>query len=89
MEEKQLMERVDSITKEETWQVQDTSSTQVLGSASQVFVHIKKVLNRCASLTSRKALFEMPTVFKRVLVAYASKVKVRCYIDVTRFCAKL
>lgn len=76
MEEKQLHERLDSTMKEEDWQVQDSSSTQVLQSASQVFMHIKKVLNRCASLTTRKTLFDLHYAFKRTLIAYASRLKV-------------
>jgi hypothetical protein len=53
------------------------SSGEVLASAGQVFLNIKKVLRRCSNLTRGKTLLRLHGVFSRVLKAYAEKLMTR------------
>ena len=46
---------------------------EVLASAGQVFLNIKKVFKRCSNLTRGKALFALHGVFSRVIRSYAGK----------------
>ena len=54
-----------------------SSSGEVLTSAGQVFLNIKKVFRRCSNLTRGKTLLALHAVFTRVLKAYASKLNTR------------
>jgi len=74
LEERQLMETLDKLMQEETWSVEGTTQgSKVLGSASALFLNIKKVLKRCSQLTRRETLFNLYKVFQRVLKAFGVK----------------
>jgi len=73
LEEKTLMEQLDLLVMQETWEVDDASSNKVLNSAAQIFLHIKRSLKRCSALTRNQTLFNLNKVFMRVLQAYATK----------------
>ena len=51
----------------------DATHGEVLASAGQVFLNIKKVFRRCSNLTRGKALFALHGVFSRVIRSYAGK----------------
>jgi len=74
LEEKSLKEAVGNFVQSETWEgdVEGTDGN-VLGSCVQVFLHIKKSLKRCSSLTKGETLFNLTKAFERVLCLYASK----------------
>ena len=74
LEEKSLKEAVGNFVRDETWEgdVEGTDGN-VLGSCVQVFLHIKKSLKRCSSLTKGETLFNLTQAFERVLCLYATK----------------
>jgi hypothetical protein len=64
LEEKQLTESVEALLAAETWSGDESTmaspgAPKVLGSASQVFLNIKKVLKRCSALTRGATLFAL------------------------------
>jgi hypothetical protein len=64
LEEKQLTESVEALLAAETWSGDESTMSapgapKVLGSASQVFLNIKKVLKRCSALTRGATLFAL------------------------------
>ncbi|WZY93411.1 hypothetical protein YC2023_065740 [Brassica napus] len=73
LEEKTLMERLEKVVQEETWDIEDGSQNNVLHSSTQLFSDIKKSLKRCSVLTKNQTLFNLFKVFQRVLKAYATK----------------
>ncbi|KAF2548172.1 hypothetical protein F2Q70_00022124 [Brassica cretica] len=73
LEEKTLMERLEKVVHEETWDIEDGSQNNVLHSSTQLFSDIKKSLKRCSVLTKNQTLFNLFKVFQRVLKAYATK----------------
>ncbi|KAM0937284.1 putative vacuolar protein sorting-associated protein [Dioscorea sansibarensis] len=77
LEEKTLMEHLEKLVQEETWETEEGSQTNILSSSMQVFLIIRKSLKRCASLTKNQTLFNLFEVFKRILRSYATKVYAR------------
>ncbi|EOA39302.1 hypothetical protein CARUB_v10012315mg [Capsella rubella] len=73
LEEKTLMDDLEKIVQEETWDIEDGSQNNVLSSSTQLFSNIKKSLKRCNSLSTNQTLFNLFKVFQRVLKAYATK----------------
>nr|GEZ24817.1 vacuolar protein sorting-associated protein 53 A [Tanacetum cinerariifolium] len=70
-EEKTLMDNLEKLIQEETWEGNDT---KVLNSIIQVFMIIKRSLKRCSALTKNQTLLNLFKVFQRVLIAYATKI---------------
>lgn len=70
-EEKTLMDNLEKLIQEETWEGNDT---KVLNSIIQVFMIIKRSLKRCSALTKNQTLLNLFKVFQRVLRAYATKI---------------
>ncbi|PWA91893.1 membrane trafficking VPS53 family protein [Artemisia annua] len=70
-EEKTLMDNLEKLIQEETWEGNDT---KVLNSIIQVFMIIKRSLKRCSALTKSQTLLNLFKVFQRVLRAYATKI---------------
>ncbi|XP_024383135.1 vacuolar protein sorting-associated protein 53 A isoform X2 [Physcomitrium patens] len=77
LEEKTLMEALDKLIQEETWEAEEGTQTNVLSSGTQVFLIIKRSLKRCSALTRNQTLFNLYKVFQRVLRAYAGKLVAR------------
>ncbi|VVB00648.1 unnamed protein product [Arabis nemorensis] len=73
MEEKTLMDDLEKVVQEETWDIEDGSQNNVLSSSTKLFSNIKKSLKRCSTLTKNQTLFNLFKVFQRVLKAYATK----------------
>ncbi|CAD5315137.1 unnamed protein product [Arabidopsis thaliana] len=73
LEEKTLMDDLEKIVQEESWDVEDGSQNNVLSSSTQLFSNIKKSLKRCNTLSKNQTLFNLFKVFQRVLKAYATK----------------
>ncbi|CAL9218405.1 unnamed protein product [Arabidopsis halleri] len=73
LEEKTLMDDLEKIVQEETWDIEDGSQNNVLSSSTQLFSNIKKSLKRCNTLSKNQTLFNLFKVFQRVLKAYATK----------------
>ncbi|KAJ9556300.1 hypothetical protein OSB04_010914 [Centaurea solstitialis] len=73
LEERTLMEHLEKLVQEETWDMDDGSQTNILSSSMQVFLIIRRSLKRCCALTRNQTLLNLFTVFQRVLRAYASK----------------
>ncbi|XP_020550893.1 vacuolar protein sorting-associated protein 53 A [Sesamum indicum] len=73
LEEKTLMEHLEKLVQEETWDVEDGSQTNILSSSIQVFLIIRRSLKRCSALTKSQTLFNLFKVFERILKAYATK----------------
>lgn len=73
LEEKTLMEHLEKLVQEETWEIEEGSQTNILSSSMQVFLIIRRSLKRCSALTKNQTLFSLFEVFKRILKAYASK----------------
>nr|XP_011467639.1 PREDICTED: vacuolar protein sorting-associated protein 53 A isoform X2 [Fragaria vesca subsp. vesca] len=77
LEEKTLMENLEKLVQEETWDVEEGSQSSVLSSSMQLFLIIKRSLKRCSALTKNQTLFNLFKVFQRVLKAYATKLFAR------------
>ncbi|KAF8005646.1 hypothetical protein BT93_K0050 [Corymbia citriodora subsp. variegata] len=73
LEEKTLMESLEKLVQEETWDIEEGSQNNVLTSSMQLFLIIKRSLKRCSALTKNQTLFNLLKVFQRVLKAYATK----------------
>ncbi|KAL4562787.1 hypothetical protein LXL04_026818 [Taraxacum kok-saghyz] len=71
-EEKTLMDNLEKLVQEETWDMDD-GQTNILSSSMQVFLIIRRSLKRCSALTKNQTLLNLFKVFKRVLKAYATK----------------
>ncbi|KAL8235754.1 hypothetical protein R6Q59_016835 [Mikania micrantha] len=72
-EEKTLMDNLEKLVQEETWDMDDGSQTSILSSSMQVFLIIRRSLKRCSALTKNQTLLNLFKVFQRVLKAYATK----------------
>jgi hypothetical protein len=72
-----MYELLDELVSKETWQVDAGATTAVLGSATALFLNIKKVLKRCSQLTRRETLFRLHQVFQKVLVAFAQRLSAK------------
>ena len=68
-EDGHLAEVVRELVKEEKWKCEDGN---VLNSAKQWFLAVKKSMKMCAALDSRQPLYLLHTVFKKHLGTYAS-----------------
>ncbi|BBN20320.1 vacuolar protein sorting-associated protein 53 [Marchantia polymorpha subsp. ruderalis] len=77
LEEKTLMENLEKLIQEETWEAEEGSQTNILVSSTQVFLIIKRSLKRCSALTRNQTLFNLYKVFQRILKAYAGKLSAR------------
>ncbi|XP_057506623.1 LOW QUALITY PROTEIN: vacuolar protein sorting-associated protein 53 A-like [Actinidia eriantha] len=77
LEEKTLMENLEKLVQEETWDIEEGSQTNILSSSMQVFLIIRRSLKRCSALTKNQTLFNLFKVFQRVLKAYATKLFAR------------
>ncbi|XP_061354214.1 vacuolar protein sorting-associated protein 53 A isoform X2 [Gastrolobium bilobum] len=77
LEEKTLMENLEKLVQEETWDIEDGSQSSVLSSSMQLFLIIKRSLKRCSALTKNQTLYNLFKVFQRILKAYATKLFVR------------
>ncbi|EOY24115.1 Membrane trafficking VPS53 family protein isoform 8 [Theobroma cacao] len=77
LEEKTLMENLEKLVQEETWDVEEGSQNNVLSSSMQLFLIIKRSLKRCSALTKSQTLYNLFRVFQRVLKAYATKLFAR------------
>ncbi|KAJ7967897.1 vacuolar protein sorting-associated protein 53 A [Quillaja saponaria] len=73
LEEKTLMENLEKLVQEETWDIEEGSQNNVLSSSMQLFLIIKRSLKRCTALTKNQTLFNLFKVFQRILKAYATK----------------
>ncbi|KAJ9174311.1 hypothetical protein P3X46_017348 [Hevea brasiliensis] len=77
LEQKTLMENLDKLVQEETWDIEEGSQNNVLSSSMQLFLIIKRSLKRCSALTKNQTLFNLFKVFERILKAYVAKLKAR------------
>ncbi|XP_052197337.1 vacuolar protein sorting-associated protein 53 A isoform X2 [Diospyros lotus] len=77
LEEKTLMENLEKLVQEETWDIEEGSQTNILSSSMQVFLIIRRSLKRCSALTRSQTLFNLFKAFRRILKAYATKLFVR------------
>ncbi|KAK6136212.1 hypothetical protein DH2020_030044 [Rehmannia glutinosa] len=77
LEEKTLMEHLEKLVQEETWEIEEGSQTNILSSSMQVFLIIRRSLKRCSALTKNQTLFNLFKVFQRILKAYATKLFAR------------
>ncbi|XP_022718168.1 vacuolar protein sorting-associated protein 53 A-like isoform X3 [Durio zibethinus] len=77
LEEKTLMENLEKLVQEETWDVEEGSQNNVLCSSMQLFLIIKRSLKRCTALTKSQTLYNLFKVFQGVLKAYATKLFAR------------
>ncbi|XP_048327618.1 vacuolar protein sorting-associated protein 53 A [Ziziphus jujuba] len=77
LEEKTLMENLEKLVQEETWDIDEGSQNNVLSSSMQLFLIIKRSLKRCSALTKNQTLFNLFKVFQRILKAYATKLFAR------------
>lgn len=73
LEEKTLMEHLEKLVQEETWDIEEGSQTYILSSSMQVFLIIRRSLKRCSALTKSQTLFNLFKVFQKILKAYATK----------------
>jgi len=73
LETRTLLEALDTLVSKETWDGQGSSSGRVLASAEQMFLHIKKVKDRCSQLSKGQTLFRMHEGLVKVLRTYAGK----------------
>ncbi|CAD5315188.1 unnamed protein product [Arabidopsis thaliana] len=76
-EEMELMQLLEKVVQEETWDIEEESQTNILSSSIQLFFTIKRSLKRCSALTKNQTLFNLFKVFQRVLNAYATKLFVK------------
>ncbi|KAL7148335.1 hypothetical protein ABFS83_06G171600 [Erythranthe nasuta] len=77
LEEKTLMEHLEKLVQEETWDIEEGSQTNILSSSMQVFLIIRRSLKRCSALTKNQTLYNLFKVFQRILKAYATKLYAR------------
>ncbi|MQM15670.1 hypothetical protein Taro_048620 [Colocasia esculenta] len=77
LEEKTLMEQLEKLVQDESWETEEGSQTNILSSSMQVFLMIRKSLKRCSALTKNQTLFNIFKVFQRILRAYAAKLFAR------------
>ncbi|KAK8966481.1 hypothetical protein KSP40_PGU008820 [Platanthera guangdongensis] len=77
LEEKTLMEHLEKLVQEETWETEEGSQTNILSSSMQVFLIIRRSLKRCSALTKNQTLFNLLEVFQKILKAYATKLYAR------------
>ncbi|ERM99232.1 vacuolar protein sorting-associated protein 53 A isoform X1 [Amborella trichopoda] len=77
LEEKNLMENLEKLVQEETWETEEGSQTNILSSSTQVFLIIRRSLKRCSQLTKSQTLFNLFKVFEKFLKAYAAKLTAR------------
>ncbi|PIA33325.1 hypothetical protein AQUCO_04100028v1 [Aquilegia coerulea] len=77
LEEKTLMESLEKLVQEETWDIEEGGQTNILSSSMQVFLIIRRSLKRCSALTKKQTLFNLFKVFQRILRAYAAKLFAR------------
>ncbi|CAL9097081.1 unnamed protein product [Musa acuminata var. zebrina] len=77
LEEKTLMEHLEKLVQEETWETEEGSQTNILSSSMQLFLIIRRSLKRCSALTKSQTLFNLFEVFQRILKAYATKLYAR------------
>lgn len=77
LEQKTLMENLEKLVQEETWDIEEGGQNNVLTSSMQLFLIIKRSLKRCSNLTKNQTLLNLFKVFERVLKAYAAKLKAR------------
>ncbi|XP_028778233.1 vacuolar protein sorting-associated protein 53 A-like [Neltuma alba] len=77
LEEKTLMENLEKLVQEETWDTEEGSQNNVLSSSMQLFLIIKRSLKRCSALTKNQTLYNLFKVFSRILKAYATKLFTR------------
>ncbi|KAK3017568.1 hypothetical protein RJ639_006635 [Escallonia herrerae] len=73
LEEKTLMEHMEKLVQEESWDIEEGNQTNILTSSMQLFLIIRRSLKRCSALTKNQTLFNLFKVFQRVLKAYATK----------------
>ncbi|TXG52976.1 hypothetical protein EZV62_022145 [Acer yangbiense] len=59
LEEKTLMESLEKLVQEETWDIEEGSQNNVLNSSMQLFLIIKRSLKRCSALTKSQTLFNL------------------------------
>uniref|UniRef100_A0A1D1YLX4 Vacuolar protein sorting-associated protein 53 n=1 Tax=Anthurium amnicola TaxID=1678845 RepID=A0A1D1YLX4_9ARAE len=77
LEEKTLMEQLEKLVQDESWEPEEGSQTNILSSSMHVFLMIRKSLKRCSALTKNQTLFNLFKVFQRILRAYATKLFAR------------
>ncbi|KAI3995071.1 hypothetical protein MKX01_020843 [Papaver californicum] len=77
LEEKTLMETLEKLVQDETWDTEEGSQTNILSSSMQVFLIIRRSLKRCSALTKNQTLFNLFKVFQRILRNYATKLFAR------------
>ncbi|KAL1314132.1 hypothetical protein AAHE18_16G167700 [Arachis hypogaea] len=77
LEEKTLMENLETLVQEETWDIEEGGQNSILSSSMQLFLIIKRGLKRCSALTKNQTLFNLFKVFQRILKAYATKLFAR------------
>lgn len=77
LEERTLMENLEKLVQEETWDIEEGSQTNILSSSMQLFLIIRRSLKRCSALTKNQTLFNLFKVFQRILKAYATKLFAR------------
>ncbi|KNA19031.1 hypothetical protein SOVF_065100 [Spinacia oleracea] len=77
LEEKTLMEHLEKLVQEETWDAEEGSQTNILSSSMQVFLIIRRSLKRCSALTKNQTLYNLFKVFQKILKAYATKLFAR------------
>ncbi|CAI5958970.1 unnamed protein product, partial [Closterium sp. NIES-64] len=77
LEERTLVDTLDKLVQEETWEAEEGSQTNILRSSSEMFLAIRKSFNRCCQLTRKQTLLSLFQVFKRVLRQYAARLSAR------------
>ncbi|XP_028099859.1 vacuolar protein sorting-associated protein 53 A-like [Camellia sinensis] len=77
LEERTLMENLEKLVQEETWDIEEGNQTNILPSSMQVFLIIRRSLKRCSALTKSQTLLNLFKVFQRILKAYATKLFAR------------
>ncbi|KAF1895195.1 hypothetical protein Lal_00043840 [Lupinus albus] len=77
LEEKTLMESLEKLVQEETWDTEEGGQNSILSSSMQLFLIIKRSLKRCSALTKSQTLYNLFKVFQRILKAYATKLLAR------------
>ncbi|KAL8109968.1 vacuolar protein sorting-associated protein 53 A [Apium graveolens] len=77
LEEKTLMEHLEKLVQDETWEIEEGSQTNILSSSMQVFLIIRRSLKRCSALTKSQTLLNLFKVFQRILKSYATKLFTR------------
>lgn len=77
LEERTLMENLEKLVQEETWDIEEGSQNNVLHSSTELFFIIKRSLKRCTALTKSQTLLNLFKVFQRILKAYATKLFAR------------